>query len=241
LNSKKDGIAVFTPDMLKQSSNPEIANLNSAEDFIKYLIGDELNFIQEIVEKIDKLEKSPIKDLLQEVSMTLTGQPSKVLDLIFEQKSEMKKVRYENFMLNSEVEKEIDEAQGVLNILTILLESANGGLNQLLNTKRIKIDKPELAIIDENTKSILVGEILFVQKQLNGLKRLSEQNQGNKIAENKNIAVRDSAKRFQSFLKPKEGSMGHIIQKRLAEKFKSFTSFKDLVSDSDIDFDSLEN
>lgn len=224
------GYPVFNPESLKKIG----IEVNSVEEFVDYLFNPNpesnlnvFNFIKEINSLLEKVEKSPIEELLQKISMSVTGEPSKIFSLISTQKGLVSEQRYENYMLGEEAEKKLYDAQAVLNIVTALIESAKeGGVNELVNTKRKIADKSELTVLDSNSAKILANELLYVQRQLDMFKEISDTNRGNKLAENKNIGKFDSIKRLRKFINPNEESYEKCLENALKEKFgKSFIDF----------------
>jgi hypothetical protein len=152
---------------------------------------------------MENLPKSPIIDLLQNISLQLTGQPSRIFELIREAKSDVASQSYDQYIMSESARKEIYDAEGILNVLEGLLTgSMYGNINELLNTKR---ENP-FTILSPNTVEIIKKEFGFVKDQFNALKKVSDINQGNKIQENKNITKVDSVKRFLSFVNPAQGS-----------------------------------
>lgn len=232
-----EGDPLFVPERLARI--PQYAHIKDAQGLIEYLFnptGAEnsvFDFIRKVNELIDKTEKSPIFELLQQVSMQLTGKPSKILDIIAREKSLMSAQRFQNYLMSDAATKELYDAQAILNILTALVESGSGGLNELINTRRKNVTgKEDLYVIDENTANILKHELEFVQRQINSLKKLSQDNRNNKLSENKKVTIYDSVKRFMSFVLPEdEDIFEKTLEERLKELFEKhgFTSFREFV------------
>ena len=248
LNGKdSNGVPYIKWERFANSSVEEFRSVKSAEDFVKTLFdpygtNDIIKFVLETNDIINNLPKSPIIDLLQDISMRLTGQPSRIFEIIREERANVDAVTYDQYLMSDRARKEIYDAEGVLNVLEGLLTgSMYGNMNELLNTKR---DNP-LTILSPNTVEILKRELGFIKDQFNALKKVSEINQGNKIAENKNITKVDSVKRFLSFINPAQGSWIEEVEKKLVHKYgnetgeKKFTSFKDFASKHDFDLEKI--
>lgn len=204
----------------KNISDDELKKVKDAESLAKYLFNpygtnDILSFVEDTIEIMEGLPKSPIIDLLQQISMQLTGQPSRIFELIREAKTDMSAAGYDQYLMSEAVRKEIYTAEGMINVLEGLLTgSMYGNINELLNTKR---ENP-FTILSPNTVEILKREFGFVKDQFNALKKVSDINQGNKITENKNITKIDSVKRFLSFVNPSQGSWIKEIEEKIAQK-----------------------
>ena len=243
-----NGIPYIKWERFANSSVEEFRSVKSAEDFVKTLFdpsgtNDIIKFVLETNDIIKNLPKSPIIDLLQDISMRLTGQPSNIFEIIREQRADIDNVGYDQYLMSDSVKKQIYDAEGILNVLEGLLTgSMYGNMNELINTKR---DKP-LTILSPNTVEILKKEFGFVKDQFKVLKKVSETNEGNKIAENKNIAKVDSVKRFLSFVNPAQGSWIEEIEKEFVRKYgnadgsKKFTSFKDFASKHNFDLEKID-
>lgn len=243
-----NGVPYIKWERFANSSVEEFKSVKNSEDFVKTLFdpsgtNDIIKFVLETNDIIKGLPKSPIIDLLQDISMRLTGQPSRIFEIIREERANIDAVTYDQYLMSDRAKKEIYDAEGVLNVLEGLLTgSMYGNMNELLNTKR---DNP-LTVLSPNTVEILKREFGFVKDQFKALKKVSEINQGNKIAENKNIAKVDSIKRFLSFVNPAQGSWIEEIEKKFVHKYgnadgsKKFTSFKDFASKHNFDLEKID-
>ena len=251
LNSKDaSGNSYIQWDSFKTvENNDELKKVKDAESFIEYLFNPAgsnniLDFVQNVTKTMEGLPESPIFDLLQHVSQQLTGQPSRIFEILRREKANVKLQRYEGYLMSESARKEIYDAEGIINVLEGLLTgSMYGNLNEILNSKR---ENP-FTILTPNTVEILKREFGFVKDQFKALKNVSEINQGNKLAENTNIAKVDSVKRFMAFVNPSQGSWIKELEDKLSAKGwrsadgKKFTSFKDMAKNHDYVVEDVPN
>lgn len=241
----EDGNPIFNIEVIKNGRLAE--DINSIEDFVHRIFdpsksNDPIDYAKEILGMIDRAEPSPLMKLMQDISVKLTGEPSRIFALIEEERANVKYASINKWSLSKKSEKEMRDAEGILNIVSALIEaSIPGNLNELVNTRR----ELPFAIISPNTAQILKTELEFVKRQLAAFKRVSDTNKGNRIAENKNLAKYDSVKRFMRLmLPPGDDTLIGRIQKALGINFSDFASKSNYSLDniaqwSDSDFDAF--
>lgn len=211
--------------------------VNSVEDFVHRIFdpsktNDPIAFAEEIFELYNKRKPSPLIEFIQEISTKITGTPSRIFDIIARGKADIKSAGIEKYMLSKSAEKDIYDAEGILNLVSGILEgSLPGNINELINTKRLENPLP---IISENTAQILKTELEFVKRQFEALKRISKLNEGNRITENKNVIKYDSVKRYMAFLDA-ETPLVKELQKAIGIDFYELASSLNLKTDYSTD------
>lgn len=171
---------------------------DKAEKFIKDLlpsIGTEsvVDYIQEIDQLKQNVKESSFLNLLDDFIIAVNGSPIKLVQLIKQEKQRLfDKHSAEDYVIEDEnVEKEIAEIQGYLNVLEALLSGAYSGFNKSVN-ENSKIYK--LATISENTKNILSSEIDTLRSELQTLSIISGLNKQRRLNVYQKIAVQNRPK-----------------------------------------------
>lgn len=224
--TREDGTPVLNLEPIIKSGKTK--QVDSVESFIHWIFNpgrtnDPINAVIALSQLIDSTQPSPLIQLIQDLSEKLLGERSRIFDIIEKEKANVQYSSIEKYLLSKAAEKELRDAEGLLNIISGLIEgSLPGNINELINTKRG--EKP-FTIVSENTAQILKIELDFVKKQIAAFKRISEINKGNRIAENKNIAKYDSVRRFMKFMEP-DGIIKDI-ETKLGITFSDFASKTD--------------
>ena len=171
---------------------------DKAEKFIKDLlpsIGTEsiVDYIQEIDQLKQNVKESSFLNLLDDFIVAVNGSPIKLVQLIKQEKQRLiDKHSAEDYVIEDEnVEKEIAEIQGYLNVLEALLSGAYSGFNESVNDNS-KIYK--LATISENTKNILSSEINTLRSELSTLSLISGLNKQRRLNVYQKTAVQNRPK-----------------------------------------------
>lgn len=222
----------------------EFANVKNGEDFINHIFtvsnGDVgggsnnvLQFAIETLGELDKLQTSPVYEWLQKVHTLLFGTNSKIFDIIANERSNLVNLGVDVYMMGESAAKDVQNAEGVLNIIMGLIEASSpANLNELINTKRQGYknldgsNKQDFTIISDNTKEVLGYELEFIISQLESLKHISDFNSGNKLVEEKNIAKVDLVKRFNAIVRPSSGTFGEVLHTLLKGIGFDFTDYE---------------
>ena len=176
----------------------------TAEELVNRLAfaGDNVvPFVSEMLSIVDNLKQSPTFDILNKLSVTLTGENNKILDLIRSQRETLSNLTdLTTFSLNSSMKKALEDAQILLNIFTAIVDSAQNNLNSKVNEYRQSLNKPLMAEISENTKQIMLDDIEFIQNQIEYLKSLGGMNLEKRTNQQKDIMQFDTVQRIKFFV-----------------------------------------
>lgn len=211
---------------------------STAEELVRNILNgvsngnDLLKFILNVRSKLEGIKTNPIYDWTQLLHQSLFGAPSRILDFIKKQRSNLSDVGLHAYILGESAKIDIENSTAIINILMGLIEASSpNNLNEILNSKRSGYKNPDgsnkedFTILNENAKEVLVYELEFIRSQLATLAGISERNEKNKIDEDKNIAKVDSVSRFSSLVMPKEGTFEFVLHEILKASGFDFEEF----------------
>jgi len=173
---------------------------------------DTIEFVSNIINDIDSLDVSPTFDILQDLSVKMTGGYNKIIDLLQQQRQNLGS-GLANFQLNNTMKNALDQAQLLLNIFTALIDSAQSNLNTKVNEYRIPLGKKPFAEISAETKNILLKDIEYLQSQIDYLKTLGGANLEKRLVEQQEIMKNDTVKRIKFFVEHSDEKSKLLVTK----------------------------
>lgn len=165
------------------------------------------NIINEIKSYKERLPKTPLNDLIQNLHVEIAGRPLEILEML-----KMEKERYlaakqvDEYVLShgDQQSKEIDNALRLLNLITATVDAASNGYNSEANKFRTGDKKIKLAEIGDNVAEIYKNEIFTLKQRLQYLKDLSSKNNAAQAKKQFDIMLNIEPKLIKSILDRKD-------------------------------------
>lgn len=221
---QSDGL-VNLSDFLGQSADEILAGIIpriSGRTFI--------DFINEVSDLKSEIKVSPAYELLEKFAVSTNGISQNIVNLIVkEYNSYLNSDSLEDYIINNkDALTRLKETSRFIDILnSLVIASIDGGYNTQINKFKKKLAKDLLAEIDTETAVNMSSDLKAIKVRLDTLINIAENNNAQKIREQKDIAI-NMRQRFTNLLLNNENS---VIKDKFASLFN--LDLNQLIAESD--------
>ena len=179
--------------------------IKNLEDFIINFDGivkdiSTLDIIENIFinyRSLNNLQNNPLFEFLQKISVSTYQSDLNIISLLNRENSDLAKVGYQNYIINSAKLEEVEEALHVLDIADSLINAADStplsdsrlfGHNAIINDHidYLKLKSDKLGVVRSDLAQLMREDIKILRDKLNFIKQLSLLNQANTLKETEN-------------------------------------------------------
>lgn len=221
---QSDGL-VNLSDFLGQSADEILAGIIpriSGRTFI--------DFINDVADLKSEIKVSPAYELLEKFAVSTNGISQNIVNLIVkEYNSYLNSDSLEDYIINNkDALTRLKETSRFIDILnSLVIASIDGGYNTQINKFKKKLAKDLLAEIDTETAVNMSSDLKAIKVRLDTLINIAENNNAQKIREQKDIAI-NMRQRFTNLLLNNENS---VIKDKFASLFN--LDLNQLIAESD--------
>lgn len=167
-----------------------------------------IDFINQVSDLKSEIKTSPAYELLQKFAISTNGNSRNLIEILTREYNEfLNSKTLEDYIINDKDSLlRLKETSRLIDVLESLISaSIDGGYNSQVNVFRNKLAKNLLAEIDTETAINMLNDLQAVQIRVNTLVTVAENNQAQKLREQKDIAI-NMRQRFTSLFLDNEHS-----------------------------------